>query len=117
MRISPVAALTIGTALALCASPAAAPTPGLQTVRANDNRAAAGRLAGSVLHVSLEAREAIWHPDGDQQPGVRIQALAQAGGPPQIPGPLLRVRAGTQIVASIRNTIPGTVLDVHGLVD
>ncbi|HEY8314712.1 MAG TPA: multicopper oxidase domain-containing protein [Candidatus Baltobacteraceae bacterium] len=89
----------------------------VQTVRANDNRVAAGRLAGSELRVALDARQAIWHPDNDDGPGIPIQAFTEVGKSPQIPGPLIRVPVGTSIVASVRNSIPGTVLTVHGMVD
>ncbi len=84
---------------------------------ANDNRTPAGRFAGSELRISLDAREAMWHPDGDENPGVPMLAFAESGRRPQIPGPLIRVRAGTVVVATVRNTVAGTVLTVHGMVD
>ncbi len=88
-----------------------------QTVQANDNRLAAGRLTGSVLHVSLDARIAIWHPDGNDGPGIPIQTFGEAGKTPQIPGPLIRVPAGTTVIASVQNLIPAITLTMHGMVD
>jgi FtsP/CotA-like multicopper oxidase with cupredoxin domain len=90
---------------------------GMPAARANDNRAGAGRFAGDELRVSLDARMAVWHPDGDDGPGIPIQAFAEAGNVPQIPGPLIRVPLGTVVVANVRNEIPGTTLTMHGMVD
>ncbi len=95
---------------------ASLPAP-LQDARANDNRVAAGRLAGSMLRVSLDARRAVWHPDGERDPGIPIQAFAEAGKSPQIPGPLIRVPVGTVVIARVHNAIPDTTLTVHGMVD
>ena len=88
-----------------------------QSVRANDNCVAAGRLIGTELHLALDAQQAIWHPDGEDGPGIPIQAFAEAGKSAQIPGPLIRVPVGTVIIASVRNSIPGAVLAVHGMVN
>ena len=80
----------------------------------NDNRVAAGRLARGVLTVSLEARLGDWHPLGPDRPGVPIYAFAVAGQALQDPGPLLRVREGTEIRARIANRTDSTLV-VHGL--
>src|SRR5215467_11863380 len=71
----------------------------------NDNKQMAGSLADGVLTIHLEARSGDWHPDGDDEPGIRVSAFGVEGGPLQIPGPLVRVRAGTQIHAVIRNRL------------
>jgi FtsP/CotA-like multicopper oxidase with cupredoxin domain len=83
----------------------------------NDNRVAAGTLAGHVLHVSMAARWGTWHPASPNDVGIPMRAFAEAGKPPQIPGPLLRVPLGTEIVLTLHNAIPATTLTVHGLVD
>ena len=82
---------------------------------ANDNRAPAGRLRDGVLTIALDAREAMWHPDGPDAPGIAMQAFGERGRTPSIPGPLLRVPAGTEVRASVRNDVPGTTLLVFGL--
>jgi len=82
---------------------------------ANDNRQAAGTLRDGVLTVRLEARVGEWHPDGDDAPGADVPAFAEAGKPPQIPGPLIRVAAGTRVTATVRNGLPNDTLVVHGL--
>ena len=76
---------------------------------ANDNRDAAGVLKDGVLTLRLVAEEARWRPEGqsDADPTRIIQAFAEEGKAPQIPGPLVRVPEGTDIRMSVRNTIPG----------
>ena len=77
----------------------------LETIAINDNRAAAGSLDGATLTVRLETREGEWHPDRDADPGIKVLAFALEGGPLQIPGPLIRVREGTEVRAFVRNRL------------
>jgi FtsP/CotA-like multicopper oxidase with cupredoxin domain len=88
---------------------------GVEPVRPNDNRQAAGTLLGGVLTVQLEARRAVWHPAGDDAPGAEVPVFAEAGKAAQIPGPLIRAAAGTRVSASVRNSLPNDTLLVHGL--
>jgi len=81
----------------------------------NDNRRAAGTLRDGVLTVRLEARETEWHLEADSSRGVNVRAFAVEGGPPLVPGPLLRVPQGTEIHAFIHNTLIGKRLLLHGL--
>lgn len=85
----------------------------LPTVVPNDNRVAAGALRGGVLTIALEARLATWHPDGDSLPGIPVEAFAEPGRAPQVPGPLIRVREGTEIRATVRNTLARDTLTFH----
>lgn len=104
--------LPLCTALALgCREPRAGAAP----VAPNDNRVAAGTLRDGVLMVRLEAREALWRPDGADGPGLVLQVFAEAGRPAQNPGPLIRVPAGTTIRASVRNTLRDSALVLYGL--
>ncbi len=75
----------------------------------NDNRAPAGRLAKGVLRIRLEAREARWHPETERGVGVPVFAFAEAGKRARIPGPMIRVRRGTIVEATIRNRLPKAV--------
>lgn len=113
------------TVLAACVAAAAAERPtsvgAHDTVRQpaervlpNDNRRPAGRIRDGRLLLRLEARVAMWHPDGDDAPGAPTPAFAEVGGAARIPGPLLRVHAGTQIDVSLRNRLRDTLL-VYGL--
>ena len=90
------------------------PAPSAARIRFNDNRVAAGRLAHGVLTVALEARQGEWRPFGADSSGVPMLAFGEAGRPLQDPGPLLRVRQGTVIVARVTN-LTDTTLVVHGL--
>jgi FtsP/CotA-like multicopper oxidase with cupredoxin domain len=87
---------------------------GAERVQPNDNVRVGGTMRGGVLELQLEARAAIWHPDGDDAPGALMPAFAEVGGVAQIPGPLLRVRSGTEAYVSVRNTLRDTLL-VYGL--
>src|SRR5829696_3861524 len=79
----------------------------LERIAPNDNRASAGKLAGNVLTVSLEARDGSWKPDGDAgATAYDVSAFAEEGKPLQIPSPLIRVRVGTEVRATIRNSLP-----------
>lgn len=89
------------------------PTPGA-TIQFNDNRAAAGTLSRGALTVALEARLGDWYPLGTDHPAVRIFAFGEPGKPLQDPGPLLRVRIGTEVRASVTNRTDLTLV-VHGL--
>jgi FtsP/CotA-like multicopper oxidase with cupredoxin domain len=57
-----------------------------------------------------------WYPEATGGPHADLAVLAEEGGPPRIPAPLIRVSAGTTIVASIRNALPDSVVWVRGLV-
>ncbi|HJQ19703.1 MAG TPA: multicopper oxidase domain-containing protein [Gemmatimonadaceae bacterium] len=86
-----------------------------ERVRSNDNRARAGILSGKTLALRMEARLAEWHPDGDDKPGAVVPVFAEIGRQASIPGPLIRVPAGTDIITVVRNAVPNTILTLHGL--
>ncbi|HEX5075407.1 MAG TPA: multicopper oxidase domain-containing protein [Gemmatimonadaceae bacterium] len=86
-----------------------------ERIAINDNRASAGTLRNGVLTIRLEARTGDWHPDGNADAGITVAAFAEAGKPPQIPGPLIRVPRGTSIRAFVRNGLRDSTLFVHGL--
>ena len=83
-------------------------------VLTNDNRRAAGAADGNTLSLNLRAEEGLWRPEGDAGPALRIEAFGEEGGALQVPAPLIRVREGTTIVATIRNALDRT-LTVRGL--
>jgi FtsP/CotA-like multicopper oxidase with cupredoxin domain len=100
------------------ASPAPGPKahPGndLAVAVANRNVARAGVLRGGVLSLRLVAQQVRWHPEADDGPFIDVEAFGEEGAPPSIPGPLVRVPAGTRVETHIRNTLPDTLL-VFGL--
>ena len=85
-------------------------------VAANDNREPAGELRDGVLTIRLIAGRGTWFPEENEGPGRDALAFGVEGREPSIPGPLLRVAVGTEIRASIRNTLD-VELVVHGLGD
>ena len=96
--------------------PPATSPPQLERIRADDNLRSAGTLRDGVLTLRLDARVGMWYPDGDDAPGAPMQAFAEVGRDAQIPGPLIRVPAGTEIVVTVTNSVREGALAVHGLV-
>ena len=86
---------------------------GTEVVASNDNRRSAGTLVDNIYTLRLEARLGEWRPDGESGLPLTVRAFAVEGGPLQIPAPLVRVVAGTQIRAIIRNRL-SEPLAVHG---
>jgi FtsP/CotA-like multicopper oxidase with cupredoxin domain len=94
--------------LVLFLATSASPTENssLPLVMANDNRTPAGELKNGVLNLRLELRQGRWYPE-DEGGGYRdVYAYAEEGHAPQSSGPLIRVPQGTQIHATIHNTLP-----------
>ncbi|MGH7630853.1 MAG: multicopper oxidase domain-containing protein [Gemmatimonadales bacterium] len=85
----------------------------LPTALPNPNTTPAGTLRDGVLRIDLEARLAMWHPDGDSLPGIAIETFADRGKRPQVPGPLVRIPRGTEIRASVRNSLERDTLTFH----
>src|SRR5687768_8365006 len=81
----------------------------------NDNRHAAGTRIGDTVTIRLVVSRARWFPGADSGPSVVVEALAEEGKAPQIAAPLIRVPAGTHIVATVRNALPDSTVTVHGL--
>ncbi|MGI8619973.1 MAG: multicopper oxidase domain-containing protein [Gemmatimonadaceae bacterium] len=90
--------------------------PGLVRVSANDNRSPAGSLLGSVWSVDLVVGRAQWFPEAEDGPSVEALAFGERGGALSIPGPMIRVTAGTRVRVTISNPLSDT-LTVHGLFD
>ncbi|HEU5219748.1 MAG TPA: multicopper oxidase domain-containing protein, partial [Gemmatimonadales bacterium] len=91
-----------GLALALMANLFSAPPVTVP----NPNTRAAGTLRDGVLSLEFVATESRWHADGGAVTGSPVQAFAESGGRPSIPGPLIRAPAGTVVRLRIRNTLP-----------
>lgn len=97
-------------------APAALPRRAAATVAANDNRVAAGHLDGDTLDLALDVTRASWKPRGADDPGIDVEAFAEAGKAPSIPGPLIRVPSGTVIRVTLTNRLDKRVV-VRGLYD
>jgi FtsP/CotA-like multicopper oxidase with cupredoxin domain len=95
-----------------------APPPAREDdILTHDNRRPAGVLRDGVLTVNLVAGSGTWYPEETDGPGHRVYAFGEEGGRLSVPGPMLRVPAGTDVQMTIRNTIPGAELAIHGLHD
>ncbi len=103
-------------ALSVCclalAAPSRAPLP---DAASNPGTRPAGKWSHDTLFVGIDARPALWRPDSLESPPIDIQAFAEPGGVPSIPGPLVRVREGTVIAVTVRNALADSTLIVHGL--
>jgi len=76
----------------------------IPTAICNDNRTTAGTLAHSVLQIHLEARQAVWYPNGSDAAHLLVSAFGEEGHGPQIPGPLIaemRTRCGVSFTAPV----------------
>jgi manganese oxidase len=87
----------------------------LPAVRPNDNRVPAGTRRRDTVTVRLVIDRARWVPGAERGPSVVVEAFAEEGKAPQIPAPLIRVPAGTHIIATVRNALPDSTVTVHGL--
>ena len=95
------------------------------TVQSNPNTAAAGTLHDGVLSVTLEAKSSLWYLDGPRHAAMNVEAFSEPGKPPLVPGPLVRVPAGTALRLTVRNSlsspltfyVPVALRDAAGVVD
>ncbi len=110
--IAPMKSLYVAIMLALLGSGAQAQP----VVRANDNRVLAGRLENGELRIRLVVRMARWYPDLPTGSYAIAPVFAEEGHDPQIPGPLIRVRTGTQIVATVRNGLTDSTVYLRGFI-
>jgi FtsP/CotA-like multicopper oxidase with cupredoxin domain len=88
----------------------------LPPIIANQNHTAAGVLRDGVLTVQFEIGKGEWHPEADDGVALSVYAFGEFGHPLQNPGPLIRVPLGTEIRASLHNTL-AVPITVHGLGD
>jgi FtsP/CotA-like multicopper oxidase with cupredoxin domain len=103
-RLTPLLAL-----LAVTSAMSRAP----ESIGPNDNRHAGGSLSGKVFSIKLEAREGLWRPEGENGRAIPVAAFAEEQGKLTNPGPLIRVAVGTEVRATIHNTL-GKPLIVSG---
>src|SRR5215204_5823814 len=94
---------------------ATAATP-LQPAAFEDYRAPVGRTENGVLRITLDVGVASWQPWGKDGPTLSANVFAADGAPPRIPGPLIRVTAGTPVHITLRNGLSDSIV-VRGLRD
>lgn len=77
--------------------------PAENRVLNNDMRTPAGIYRGSVNFVVLDARVGVWSPgDGHTH---RVAVFGETGSRPRNPGPLIRVKQGTEVRVFFRNRL------------
>lgn len=102
MRIHILSLTALGVALAAAPLPVTnAPAPAVQP---NSNTARAGTLRDGVLTLDLEAKESLWR-FSRYRPPLAVEAFSEAGKAPVMPGPFVRVPAGTQLRITVRNSL------------
>ena len=116
MRLTPLSAALLLSAASMSFDglprPQSATAP--ETITPNDNRRSAGQLDGNALTIRLEARNGLWYPEGPSGRGLEVAAWSEPGKPLLNPGPVIRVRAGTTVRASITNSLDKPLI-VFGL--
>jgi len=90
------------------------PDTASSAILANSNRVPAGKLENGILTLHLLLQKGDWYPEADTGPSMKVYAFAEEGKEPQIPGPLIRVPAGTQIEITLHNLLSAPAI-VHGL--
>ena len=79
------------------------PAVGAPVAVANQNRVSSGVQTARVLTLALDVVAARWKPEGESDPEVPILAFTEPGRAPTVPGPLVRVRQGTEVRLTLRN--------------
>lgn len=82
----------------------------------DDYREGAGQMENGVLRLRLTAREVTWYPRGEDSGELTAYAFAAADGPAQVPGPMIRVTAGTPVEVTVMNGLDRTLV-LRGLND
>lgn len=103
--------MTVAVLPAVRTPPATAALPAIAT---HDNSRAAGTLRDGTLTLSFEIRRGMWHPNGPDRTGTPMLAFAEPGGPLLLPGPMIRVPAGTRTEVTVHN-LSDTTLVLRGL--
>lgn len=89
-----------------CPADTATATP---IARSNDQTEAAGVMFTDTLDLQFDIRRATLLPEGERGPRLDVVTFGVAGAEPVVPGPLVRVSAGTTVLARVCNTLPDTV--------
>jgi len=86
------------------------------TIETHDNLRPAGRQSANELRLSLRAGLGRWSPTRSSSSSLDVAAFGEDGAALQIPSPLVRVRQGTVVRATVRNTLASS-LTIHGFCD
>jgi FtsP/CotA-like multicopper oxidase with cupredoxin domain len=100
--------------LTLGAAPHRPKHPAPLRISANDNRRPAGAWRDGRLELKLDIVNAQWFPEAEDGASATMQAFAEEGRAPEIPGPMIRAPEGTAIHLTLHNSLDAEVA-VHGL--
>ena len=84
------------------------------SIQLNDNLQPGGVQQGPTLTIHLYAGTGVWRPKGPAGDALEVAAFGEEGAGLFVPGPLVRARAGTAVVLSLRNALEAE-LRVSGL--
>lgn len=107
-RVVRVALVGVASGLSLALATASGPvrsSAAPAVVHANPNTDRAGALHDGVLTLTLEAKSSLWYLDGPSHPAMTIEAFSEPGKLPQMPAPLVRAPAGTELRLTVRNLL------------
>ncbi len=107
LLVAPVVVVALG---------ARAPRAVSNDATTNDHREIAGVLRDGEYTLALVLHRATWRPNAPSELAIAVPAFAEAGRMASVPGPLIRVPAGTRLHITIRNDL-GQRATVHGLHD
>ena len=107
LLVAPVVVVALG---------ARAPRAVSNDATTNDHREIAGVLRDGEYTLALVLHRATWRPNAPSELAIEVPAFAEAGRMASVPGPLIRVPAGTRLHITIRNDL-GQRAAVHGLHD
>ena len=82
----------------------------LPPISYHDNAIAAGSDRNGVREVRFEIRRGLLQPNGPGHPGTPMMAFAEPGKPLRLPGPMIRVTAGTRLAVTVHNGSDSTIV-------
>lgn len=91
-------------------------TPAAGELRYETYRDGVGRMVDGVWRVRLTAHEVDWQPRGEGTPVLKAHAFRSDEGVTHMPGPMIRVEAGTPVEVTLTNALDRTLV-VRGLSD
>jgi len=87
---------------------------GMDLILPNDNRIPAGTLTNQNLKLDLEVKWGDFRMETPDRPGLKLVAVGEVGKPATIPSPLVRIKKGTFIDATVHNTLKDSTITLYG---
>ena len=87
---------------------------GLDRILPNDNRVPAGEFSNKNLQLDLEVKWGDFRMETPDRPGLKMVAIGEVGKPATIPSPLVRIKKGSIINATIHNRLKDSTITLYG---